>query len=177
MHTYSCAAHQPHWRCWFWTNLWGKHKIIHLQFDVQKKKKKNKVSSWNISLETQRFILLKVLKEKKVWYMRQALSGFDKITSLKMRCFFLNTFQRKTESQKYCIMYETIFFLHLMGRLTRWGVLIGLLLVHKEKLVEMTVNGSLCCSDHEMAEFEIQREAMHISRRIKPLVFTVLQLI
>lgn len=55
--------------------------------------------------------------------------------------------------------------------------MLGVLLMNKEELVEMTVNGSLCCSNQEMVEFKIQREAMHVSSGIKLLVFTVLQLI
>lgn len=136
---YYCAAHQPHWRCRFCTNLRGKSKIIHLQFNMQTKAK-NKVSSWNISLETQRFILLKILKWKKVWYMRRTLSGFDKITSLKNEMlFFLMLFKGTQKVKKYWVTHKMIFFyIDLLGSLARWGALLGLPPMNKE-VVEMTV--------------------------------------
>lgn len=80
----SLCCYQPHWRCWFSCFFRGKGKIMHSKFNMQIITK-NKVSSLNISLETQRkprgLYCWKYWSKKKVWCMTQSLSHFDKITS------------------------------------------------------------------------------------------------
>lgn len=75
-------------------------------------------------------------------------------------------------SKRFLECVEGNFLMQLLNVPTRSGALLALLLTNKEDLFgDVTVNGSLGCSDLKITEFEILRAMRKTNSRIKTLDF------
>jgi len=79
---------------------------------------------------------------------------------------------RHMQFRRFLQSIDNNFLMQVVGEPTRRGVLLDLVLMHKEGLVEsVQVGGSLGCSDHEMVNFRILRGGSRAISRIKTLDF------
>ena len=71
-------------------------------------------------------------------------------------CWISNS-ARHVQSKQFLQCVEDNFLMQVVEELTRWGVLLDLVLTNRDGLVEdMKVGGSLGCSDHEIVEFKME---------------------
>jgi len=79
---------------------------------------------------------------------------------------------RHMQFRRFLQSIDDNFLMQTMEEPRRRGVLLDLVLTHKEGLVEsVQVGGSLGCSDHEMVNFRILRGGSRAISRIKTLDF------
>ena len=86
-------------------------------------------------------------------------------------CWSDGTAQHK-QSRRFLDCVEDNFFLQAIEEPTRRGAVLDLVLTNREGLVgNVTLQGSLCCSDHEMVEFDILRTVRRVCSKLTALDF------
>ncbi|GAB0204525.1 mitochondrial enolase superfamily member 1 [Grus japonensis] len=86
-------------------------------------------------------------------------------------CWRDNAAERK-QSRKFLECVDDNFLLQVTEKPTRRGATLDLILTNKEGLVgDITLKGSLGCSDHKMVEFRILRAARRVCSKLTTLDF------